>query len=967
MSMYPQGSEWRRWDLHIHTPETALNDQFGDWDEYLSSIEAQPEVRVLGITDYFSITNYSKLKQFKTEGRIKHIELLIPNIEFRIAPPSDKATALNIHLLVNPNELEHERDILNSLGRLYWEYNGRRYSCLPEQLIALGRAFDPGAQDDRSALRVGVMQFKVDFSTLRDWYNGESWLHQNSIIVVSAGDDGLSGFQQDGAWAGYRQEITRFSQMIFSGRPRERDFWLGLRRPDDLETIKQLGGFKPCIHGSDAHEIGKLFRPNQDRFCWIKADPTFEGLRQLCYEPADRVHIGPTPPIFHDQSRVIRAIKFANAGGWFDDVKLPLNAELVSIIGQKGSGKSALAELMAYTAGSWVTDEPSSFLRRAGAHLKDLRVEIQWADDRVSRIRIRDEQPGDGDVRYLSQKFVERLCADDHIGTELTQEIESVVFSCIDPTDTLNASSFDELRAIRTEGIREEADRLREEVIRLIREECALRDNAIKLPQKKARIKALTDERSGLVKQTPKPASEEERKLQKELQDNRQALATSQQVAAAEKQKLQKIKDIRTRLSAFRAQMGRFSTDIDEMLSQAGVPEADWATFHPVFRADTEPPLARWEAKLNTSLVALFGSRDNPTKGTMLWLHNQIEDLQKQESADKARQEKIKTIQTRIAAIDTETHRILIEIARIEGPEKERRRAARQQMLDGYVAYFENLKREHETLKELYAPVSARLMRESASEQEQDLEFSIRWEADLNNWLERGGVLFDQRKAIPYGTMEGLAAAARRILVPAWVSGESEQIKPAMDEFLSEFRKPGLPSNRYLRAGVTVQDVFEWLYEVEHVRLRYGLKYNGADLEKLSPGTKGIVLLILYLGMDVADTRPLIVDQPDENLDNESIYELLTGYFKTAKKRRQIILITHNPNLVVNADSEQVIVATAERRENGLPSITYHSGSLENNTPEERGIRQSVCRILEGGSDAFHKRERRYALGQGVR
>ncbi|HEV3275560.1 MAG TPA: hypothetical protein VG860_01985, partial [Terriglobia bacterium] len=143
-----------------------------------------------------------------------------------------------------------------------------------------------------------------------------------------------------------------------------------------------------------------------------------------------------------------------------------------------------------------------------------------------------------------------------------------------------------------------------------------------------------------------------------------------------------------------------------------------------------------------------------------------------------------------------------------------------------------------------------------------------------------------------------------------------------------------------------------------------GLTYNGVELEKLSPGTKGIVLLILYLGMDTGDTRPLIVDQPDENLDNESIYTLLTTYFKTAKTRRQILLITHNPNLVVNGDSEQIIVASCDRRENGLPHITYHSGSLENSIPEDRGIRQQVCRILEGGSDAFRKRERRYSLAE---
>jgi len=161
----------------------------------------------------------------------------------------------------------------------------------------------------------------------------------------------------------------------------------------------------------------------------------------------------------------------SGSDGWFDDVEISLNSSLVSIIGQKGSGKSALAELIAYAAGSWVTDEAGSFLRRAGNRIQDLNVELQWADGRTSRARIGDEQSDDQDIRYLSQKFVERLCADDHIGAELAREIEAVVFSYLDPSDTFNASDFDELRALRTEGIRAEADRLREEVVRLIREE----------------------------------------------------------------------------------------------------------------------------------------------------------------------------------------------------------------------------------------------------------------------------------------------------------------------------------------------------------------------------------------------------------------------------------------------------------------------------------------------------------------
>ena len=108
--MLNRGSEWRRWDLHVHTPDTALNDQFGSWDEYLTAVESHPDVVAMGVTDYMSITNYSTLKQHKAKGRLKNIQLLIPNIEFRIAPPSDKATALNIHLLVSPEELDHERE-----------------------------------------------------------------------------------------------------------------------------------------------------------------------------------------------------------------------------------------------------------------------------------------------------------------------------------------------------------------------------------------------------------------------------------------------------------------------------------------------------------------------------------------------------------------------------------------------------------------------------------------------------------------------------------------------------------------------------------------------------------------------------------------------------------------------------------------------------------------------------------------
>jgi len=958
MKLYPGGSVWRRWDPHVHTPGTALNDQYRNWEEFLAAIEAQDEVKVLGVTDYLSLENYSILKEYQANGRIPNVSLLFPNLEFRIAPPSEKATAVNLHFIVSPDDPNHEREIRNALGRLKWKYGDNTYSCVRDQLIALGRAFDPSAEDEKKAYATGVKQFKLGFTELRDWYEDEHWLKRNSLVAVDAGKDGLSGFQTDSGWAAFRDELTRFSQILFSGRPGEREFWLGEGSDENQETVARLGGPRPCLHGSDAHEMGRLFKPDGERYCWVKADPTFEGLRQVLYEPGDRVHIGPSPPIFHDEARVIRSVRLSNSDGWFDEIELPLNAGLVSIIGQKGSGKSALAEMISYASGSWDGEESGSFLRRAKDHIRELKVDLTWADGSVSEVKLGDAQPEDGAVRYLSQKFVERLCADDHLGEELVREIESVIFSCLDPTDTLNASSFSELRSIRTAAITAEGSRLREEMVRIIGEECALRVNRAKLADKRKRIETLKAEKDGLAKQLPEASTPEEAQLQTKLQERRNALNTAQRNVATAKQQLQKISDIRGRVAAFSSQMARFHSEIERLLEEAGIAGTERGAFKPVFESDTEPPLVRRSEEVSKTITALVGTDEDPAEGTVRWLERDIQGLVAKETADKARQEKVEAIQKRSAEIDVEVERIEGEIGQIEGPEQKRIEEARKERLEAYAAWFKNLGREQSTLEELYRPVEDKLAQEHSAEQE--LEFSIRWEADIQGWIERGGPLFDQRKSIPYGTMVGLADAARRILGPAWTSGEPEQVSAAMQEFLEEFRKQSPAS--YMRSGVTIQDVYEWLFEVDHIRLNYGLKYNGVELEKLSPGTKGIVLLILYLGMDVADTRPLIVDQPDENLDNESIYELLTAYFKTAKKRRQVIIITHNPNLVVNADSEQVIIATCDRRENGLPHIRYRSGSLEHTVPGGDGTREHVCRILEGGSDAFRKREKRYAL-----
>jgi energy-coupling factor transporter ATP-binding protein EcfA2 len=161
-----------------------------------------------------------------------------------------------------------------------------------------------------------------------------------------------------------------------------------------------------------------------------------------------------------------------------------------------------------------------------------------------------------------------------------------------------------------------------------------------------------------------------------------------------------------------------------------------------------------------------------------------------------------------------------------------------------------------------------------------------------------------------------------------------------------------------LLRGSTPLDLGDWLFSTDHISVRYGIQYEGVEIARLSPGTRGVVLLTLYLALDEWDLRPLIIDQPEENLDPSSVYSDLVPFFRDAAKRRQIIMVTHNANLVVNTDSDQVIVADAQRTSpTKLPQVRYVAGGLED--PE---IRSHVCRLLEGGEEAFRKRGQRYGV-----
>ena len=137
----------------------------------------------------------------------------------------------------------------------------------------------------------------------------------------------------------------------------------------------------------------------------------------------------------------------------------------------------------------------------------------------------------------------------------------------------------------------------------------------------------------------------------------------------------------------------------------------------------------------------------------------------------------------------------------------------------------------------------------------------------------------------------------------------------------------------------------------EFISHKIDILINNKPLKKLSVGQRGTAYLRLQLAANLL-AETIIYDQPEDDLDNDFITNSLVDLFKEIKKYRQVIIVSHNANLVVNADSEQVIVA-----QNNDGTLSYKSGALE--SPD---INKEICRILEGGRIAFEKREKKYGF-----
>lgn len=964
-----------------------MNNQFTGptaWEGYLTALErATPVIEAIAVTDYYVTDTYEEVLLRRAAGRLPHAKLVFPNVELRLDVATAKGGFVNLHLFVSPEDPNHIEELRRLLSRLQFNVLLDRFDCTRADLIRLGKKADPSITDERAALAYGANQFKVNFQKLREVFGESGWAKKNILIAVAGGaTDGTSGVRE-AADQTLRREIEGFAHVIFASSVAQREFWLGQRDLGPAEIRATYGGLKPCLHGSDAHKIEDVATPFGDRFSWIKGGLEFDALRQACIDPAGRCHVGAEPPVSAMPSQVIASVEVLDAP-WLATPVIPLNDGLVAIIGARGSGKTALADMIAAGCDSipdeaWRADEWAnpSFLVRARPLIGKAKVKVSWAAGDPST-RALDGSDANGPyayerVRYLSQQFVEELCSSSGLTDGLLREIERVIFEAHPDDARDGALDFAELLEHRASRHRLARDREAEAVAQIsdrisneLEKERLIASYENQVAQKKKLVEAYTADRAKLVS----AGSEKRAQRHTELAGSANQVRANLRRFAGQRQTFlamqDEVKDLR------RNQAPETLRQAQARHPHSGMSAEQWAAFLLDYRGPVDDNLAGYVKWVDDKIAELkgtppksgdpntpyFADDTDLTTLSQAVLDAEMARLEKLVSADKETQRRYTALSGNIATETAALQTLTDKLKDAQGA-RERARELQTEREEAYGRAFDALVAEQSVLEELYAPLMARLA--AASGTLQKLSFSVARVVNVEQWAsEVEDELIDLRKGGAFRGKGTLLQKATEVLKTPWETGDSTAIRAAMAEFRRLYQKDLLDHSPVAHTDQVEFRAWSkrfarWLFSTDHISIRYGIDYDGVDIRKLSPGTRGIVLLLLYLALDDTDNRPLVIDQPEENLDPKSVFDELVSLFVKAKAHRQVIMVTHNANLVINTDADQIIIAESGPHPHGaLPPITYRSGGLES-----AEIRKAVCDILEGGEDAFRERARR--------
>ena len=987
---------WRRWDLHVHTPKSLVQHYGGDtdtaWTRFFAELEALPsDFRVVGINDYLFIDGYERVIQAKQQGRLTNLDLILPVIELRLdkfGGVDGQLSRLNYHIifsdLVTPAEIREQ-----FLGQLKADYmldvpfqkviNRTTLAELGEEIIKTTPVDKRHGSAD--PLTVGFNNLSFHLADVEKLLTNTTFTNR---FVTAVGKTEWANIKWQQSAAEKRSIINRADFVFVAANSPEQ----ALKSRIALHAEEVNGRVLDC---SDAHYFSDSTEKERigNCFTWIKADPTFDGLLQVRYAPDERIYIGDVPEkvrLVRDRAtKFLRQVEIRPAPTkdlqekWFDNL-VPLNPDLVAIIGNKGMGKSALTDVIALTGNA---DAPSAkygfladskFRDRKDNKARHFIATVEWeSGEQTSRLLAEDVPAGTVPlVRYIPQNYFEDLCNETADATLLQRELRGVIFSNLTSAQRGRYTNLDELIATQTRETERRIDELRGELRTVNREivqiERELSENRQKelqdaLHQQSA---ALTAHDQNKPAEVEPPAHEASSPAVDAARVQLETLTTKENTARAD---LRNLYDLRSTAEILQ---GRFASLRDAAAKLRATTASDLArvglAFEQIIPADVDlAPLTDRLDELSEAIATTEATVDGPEgyASRRTKLHADIITLQEELGAPaRAFQQYLDRLATweqqRSALVGTAQAAGTIENlkARLTTIRNEH-----QERLHSLSSERATLVREIHSLqlgitefqRTLYAPVAARLASHGVVRAQLAVNFAAKL-VDLG--LEDKFIRRINRNR------KGAFAEehAFRDHVVAYDFNVTEEVVRFVTETASllHHNQHGEPGDideirRQLRQSTSdhpVEDLYNFLFGLEYLSPRYALRINDRELPQLTPGERGSLLLVFYLVID-QDDRPLIIEQPEENLDNQSVYELLVPCIREAKARRQIIIVTHNPNLAVVCNAEQIIWCRIAKDIDH--QVTYTSGSIEN-----REINRHLVDVLKGTWPAFTDRGRKY-------
>lgn len=1008
----PKGSLWRKWDLHVHTPASIEQEYGGDtdeaWGHFLTDLERLPdEFKVIGINDYLFLDGYRRVRAERARGRLQNLDLVLPVVELRVdkfGGANDKLSRVNFHVLfsdeLDPDDIEGQ--FLAALTAEYYlseEYEAaprvwnasptrRSVTELGEQVLA---SIPEAKRPSVSPLHMGFNCLNFPLDKVHDLLKRHIFKDKH---VTAVGRGEWDSIRWDGQAVADKKTIVNRAHFVFANASTPAACVKARNALHDSKVNHRL------LDCSDAHRLSSHAKPDRRLgkcWTWIKGDPAFTTLRHVYHEPGERIHLGDRPEVLtrvaSHPTKFIRSLTIgladaADAGEpWFAGARLAFNPGLVAVIGNKGSGKSALVDILSllgdsdrFGDASFLT--PKRFADPAQRKAARFVARLTWASGDTVDLPL-DAKVAQGahpTVKYVPQNLFERICSDVESVRKgvFDRELKSVIFSHVPDAERLGTASLDALVAYKTREVEQALELLYLDLHAAHEELVVLHDSitpkartAVEtgLVQKRAELEA---HRRAQPVEPPKPDVAqagmdavtrgliEAREQLDQVEEEIASLTTRQATLARELAALARVKQ---KLAGFRQQaektqgelareLGPLELTADAVLRvtvdeqpvdvAAGTRRVEKANVDFALSVDADGSRVDRRAQLQEHIRELQNKLDEPGRlyEAYITAAGEWSDREAALVGDADTPDSVAYLEAQLAGLDAVPQRI-VEV-------RTRRDEIARAILGQKRALADELRALYGTVQHFIA--THELARSF------DLRFSVTM-ADAG--FEEGFFgRVNRARAGSFHGNDGARDCLRGITArhqPDHATDPVDCANAVLDHLYFDRRADGagrpMRLAEQLLKGHTEVALLDYLFRFDYLEPRYGLRLGAKELHQLSPGERGALLLVFYLLVDRDDT-PLLIDQPEENLDNQTVYKLLVPSILEAKRRRQIFIVTHNPNLAVVCDAEQIVVA---QRDPVTSKIEYPSGAIEYHTTNRHAVD-----ILEGTWPALNKRNAKY-------